>query len=181
MKYFKDGEYTPLTKYNSVSYKSLYLTQKSTNKGLLIALSLVTAFGFCLSVGMSLRYKSEMNRLQRQATIGLEQADQWSQYAQMLEAKLLTPESQDPQFIIERVFGKDAGLFKKIASCESSLNPNAKNKTSSARGLLQIMSSVHKIDQKWLKNPMINALVAKQLFDEQGTTPWNASKHCWSK
>ena len=181
MKYFKNGEYIPLSKYNSVSYKSLYLTQKNTNKGLLIALGLVTALGFSITIGMSLRYKAEMNRLQSQASIGLEQADQWSQYAQMLETKLLTPDTQDPQFIIEKVFGKDSGLFKKIAGCESSFNPNAKNMTSSARGLLQIMSSVHKIDQKWLKNPMINALVAKQLFDEQDTTPWDSSRSCWSK
>lgn len=82
---------------------------------------------------------------------------------------------------ISEVFGKDGDLAIRIAKCESSLNPRAKNKDSSARGLFQIMQSWHKIDEKWLLDPDINIKVAKKLFDEQGTVPWNASKWCWNK
>jgi hypothetical protein len=80
---------------------------------------------------------------------------------------------------IQQVFGKDAKTAIKIAKCESGLNPKAVNKTSSARGLFQIMQSWHKIDQKWLFNEDINIEVAHQLFLEQGFGPWKASEHCW--
>jgi hypothetical protein len=90
----------------------------------------------------------------------------------------------NPEAIIDAVFGSDATLAKKVAKCESGLNPMAANSTSSARGLFQVMQSWHKIDAKWLFNPMINTLVAKKLFDESGgsfSPHWNASKHCWGK
>jgi hypothetical protein len=89
-----------------------------------------------------------------------------------------------PEDIIMTVFGEDGELAVKVAKCESGLNPNAINKTSSARGLFQIMQSWHKIDQKWLFDPMINTLVARQLFDESGgsfSPHWDASIDCWSK
>ena len=79
------------------------------------------------------------------------------------------------------VFGKDAPLMTKIAFCESGLNPKARNKESTATGVFQVMASVHGISRNRLENPMVNILVAKELFDASGTNPWNASKHCWSK
>lgn len=93
-----------------------------------------------------------------------------------------TPTQSQEQLIeqeIRLVFGKAGDTAVKVARCESGLNPQAKNKISSARGLFQIMQSWHKIDQKWLFNPNINILVAKQLYDEQGWNPWEASRWCW--
>ena len=85
---------------------------------------------------------------------------------------------------IRAVFGKDGDLAVRVAKCESGLNPKAKNSTSSARGLFQIMQSWHKIDQKWLFNEDVNIQVAYKLYQESGNSfspHWDASKHCWSK
>jgi hypothetical protein len=79
---------------------------------------------------------------------------------------------------IKAAFGKDGDDAVKVAFCESSLNPEAKNKRSSARGLFQIMASVHGVREKWLLNEDVNIQVAKQLFDEQGWNPWLASNNC---
>ncbi len=91
--------------------------------------------------------------------------------------KYLTPKTTEQK--IAATFGNEADTALKVAKCESSLNPKAVNKTSSARGLFQIMQSWHKIDQKWLLNEDINIAVAYQLWLEQGWTPWEASRHCW--
>ncbi len=84
---------------------------------------------------------------------------------------------------IKAKFGKDGDLAVKVATCESGLNPKAKNKTSSARGLFQIMQSWHKINEKWLLNPDINIEVAYKLYQESGNSfspHWDASAHCWN-
>jgi hypothetical protein len=82
---------------------------------------------------------------------------------------------------IRGVFGKDAPTALRVAKCESGYNPKAKNGTSSARGVFQVMQSWHQINEKWLYNPGINIRVAYQLFQEQGWGPWEASRHCWGK
>ena len=78
-------------------------------------------------------------------------------------------------------FGQEADVALRVAFCESSMNPRAKNSTSSARGLFQIMQSWHRINEKWLFNEDVNIEVAYQLWTEQGWTPWEASRHCWEK
>jgi len=78
----------------------------------------------------------------------------------------------------QELFGEDWELFKRIIACESSWDVKAFNGADT--GLAQI-NRVHGIAPKWLKNWKINLLVAKQLFDEQGTKPWNASRNCWEK
>ena len=86
-----------------------------------------------------------------------------------------------PQTVEEKirsVFTQEPDLAVKVAKCESGLNPNAKNKTSSARGLFQVMQSWHKIDERWLLNEDINIQVAHSLYQDQGWTPWRASNHC---
>lgn len=72
----------------------------------------------------------------------------------------------------------------RVFRCESGLRPAAvndknTNKTSDL-GVAQI-NSVHKVPARFLKNPKVNIAVARQLYDEQGWTPWNSSKHCWGK
>lgn len=81
---------------------------------------------------------------------------------------------------IVRVFGENS-IMLKVAQCESGFNPMAKNKTSSATGVFQIMSSVHGISPRFLTDYKVNTAIAKKLYDEQGTTPWNASINCWGR
>jgi len=76
------------------------------------------------------------------------------------------------------LFKEDWNLFKGVIWCESRNDPEAFNGADT--GLAQI-NVVHGIPKRWLVDYRINLAVAKKLFDEQGLTPWNASKHCWSK
>lgn len=87
-----------------------------------------------------------------------------------------TPETIEEK--ICSVFKENCNDAIKVAKCESGLNPLSVNKTSSARGLFQIMQSWHKIDQRWLFIPEINIQVAYQLWRDQGWEPWRASNHC---
>ena len=80
--------------------------------------------------------------------------------------------------IIEAVFGELAGEAKQIAFCESGMNPRAANKTSSARGLFQVLSYTHGVREDWLFDPLVSTLVAKKLYDASGWNPWLASNHC---
>lgn len=85
--------------------------------------------------------------------------------------------------IIEDRFGEYAEQAVQVAFCESSLNPKAKSKLSSAKGLFQI------IDGTWAgyrcqgdpHNPYDNAKCAKMIFDRNGwgsTASWKASQGC---
>lgn len=87
-----------------------------------------------------------------------------------------------PQTIQEKicaVFTEDCKTALKVAKCESGFNPKAKNKQSSARGLFQIMSSVHQVKEAWLFNPDTNIQIAHDLYIRQGWGPWTSSKSCW--
>jgi hypothetical protein len=162
------------------SYKNLYINQLKTNKGLLIALGITLFLGLGVMVGADIRVKAqkaEINRLQseleRYAAIGDQMV---TEYNQLLTAD---PYSNDPEKIIEAVFKQDAEVMKKVAFCESTMNPKARNKNSTARGLFQVMASVHDVNEKYLYNPVINTLIAKQLYDASGLNPWNSSRGCW--
>lgn len=83
--------------------------------------------------------------------------------------------------IIKQVFGKDADQAIAVARCESGLRSNAINKAnkngSKDMGLFQI-NSVHGIPERYLLNPVINAQVAKQMFDANGWNNWRSSNKC---
>jgi hypothetical protein len=162
------------------SYKDLYFAQKKQNKFLLIYCLSVTILGVLILLGANRRLdlqSTEIDGVKRRekGIFGVTMA-----YADMYEAananKFRYPTT--PTDVIDYVFGKDAPTMLRVAKCESGLNPNAKNKESSATGLFQIMASVHGIDKKWLVDPMINAIVAKKLYDRQGITPWVSSNPC---
>jgi soluble lytic murein transglycosylase-like protein len=78
---------------------------------------------------------------------------------------------------IRKVFGKDAKLAEAIFRAESGLNCNAVSYTGDI-GIAQINAKFHA--KRALANGMngnlmdctTNLLVAKQIFDEQGWTPW---------
>jgi len=99
------------------------------------------------------------------------------------EAPRPTPQPTERELVtaeITRVFGASS-VMHKVAFCESGLNPRAKNKNSSATGIFQIMASVHGVSPRFLTDYKVNIAIAKKLYDEQGTNPWNASINCWSK
>ena len=81
---------------------------------------------------------------------------------------------------IKMVFGNDSTDAIKVAKCESGLNPKARNGQSTATGVFQIMASVHGVSRTRLENPMVNILIAKELFDGTGENwrHWRASINC---
>jgi hypothetical protein len=86
------------------------------------------------------------------------------------------PETIDE--MIEFVFGDQADEAKRIAMCESTMNPNATHVNTGGSidaGLMQI-NSVHGVPVRYLKNPMINLLIAKQIYDAQGWNPWTCQR-----
>lgn len=91
--------------------------------------------------------------------------------------KYVIPETVEQK--IRATFKEDPETAVKVAKCESGLRPDAKNPNSSARGVFQIMQSWHRINEKWLLNEDVNIQVAYQLWQEQGWTPWEASRNCW--
>lgn len=92
---------------------------------------------------------------------------------------------------IEQVFGKHAETAKRIAFCESSFNPHAKHKVSSATGLYQF------IDKTWVwvrgkmgrdtslslktdwKESVDTAYKLFEIYGFNSTASWHASAGCW--
>lgn len=67
-----------------------------------------------------------------------------------------------------------------VAYAESGFDPAAKNPTSTATGLWQILAS-HEEFKGWdLTDPATNAKAAYQLYSESGWAPWASSKGSWS-
>lgn len=82
-------------------------------------------------------------------------------------------------------YGIQPELPLAIARCESGYNANAKNRSSTASGVFQYLAGT------WANTPEGKA--GKSVFDveanieaavrhiaKKGTSPWNASKHCWA-
>ena len=102
-------------------------------------------------------------------------------------------EAQEPQKLptiahgpieeeILEVFGEEHfGKALKVFKCESGLDPKAINKAN-PNGTIDVgipqINTVHGIAIKWLENYEIAIRVAKQLYDEQGWSPWHYSYNC---
>lgn len=95
------------------------------------------------------------------------------------QAKELTEQERNYQ-LFDQLSGNK--LLKRIGECESGFRMVANKSGSSAYGIFQIMK-VHDARAERLGvsrlTPEGNIKIAISLFEEQGTTPWNASKHCW--
>lgn len=80
-------------------------------------------------------------------------------------------------------YGDLNSILTAIAKCESDLNPKAKNPTSSAKGLLQI------IDGTWqsfacdgnVLDPHDNMRCGVKIATKSGLHHWDESKFCWIK
>lgn len=81
--------------------------------------------------------------------------------------------------IIERHFGAAAEQAKRVAYCESKMDPNAVSRTND-HGLFQI-NHVHRgqfeavTGHPWseIYNPELNTMYAKWLYDQDGWRPWS--------
>ena len=77
----------------------------------------------------------------------------------------------------------EAPVMVHVANSESGLNPLAKNPSSTATGLFQILKSTWQ-DAGCTGNPKNandNLVCARKLFDKSGTKPWNESRDTWKK
>jgi len=107
------------------------------------------------------------------------------------EAEEVTP-NKDPHDLkpLEyiRIRGQELGFddytiskFIRVGKCESSLNPEVKNKTSTAKGIYQIIIGTwdsNKCEgERWDFVDNINC--AYKLLESRGFQPWNSSKSCW--
>lgn len=97
----------------------------------------------------------------------------------LTEAPSPTPSGYhyDATAAIKRIWGKDAPIGLAISSCESGTNPDKYHINDNGTidfSVFQI-NTVHGT----ILDPEENIRFAYQLFLQQGTTPWNSSKHCW--
>lgn len=78
-----------------------------------------------------------------------------------------------------------SALELRIAWCESKNSYTAQNPTSTASGRWQFLKSTWNrfmgYSEAYLAPPHIQDLKARQVLNAQGTRPWNASRHCWSR
>lgn len=98
--------------------------------------------------------------------------------------KQLTQTEENYKLFDELTKGKYP-LLKKIGECESGFQMKANNTgVSSAYGIFQILK-VHDARANKMGISRFtaegNIKIAIALYDEQGSRPWNASKHCWGK
>lgn len=103
-------------------------------------------------------------------------------------ATINTAHAESVERVVRNYF-QDVPVMVTIAGCESTFRQYdengevLKNPSSSARGVFQIMSSLHRNEALRLGFDIYtlegNILYARHLYRTQGTRPWNASKHCW--
>lgn len=77
---------------------------------------------------------------------------------------------------------KDITTMVRIAKCESNFKPNAKNPTSTATGIFQIIIGTwdsNKCDgERW--DFVDNIKCGWKIYQLRGTQPWVSSKGCWN-
>lgn len=82
----------------------------------------------------------------------------------------------------------DYELAAKVASCESKMDPEARNKTSTAKGLYQFLNGTWKhyglkkwgsLEGKDVLDPEDNTELAMWVMATYGMKDWEASRFCW--
>lgn len=107
-----------------------------------------------------------------------------------VEAEKVALSETNIELIIRERF-KDNPVMIDIARCESQFRQFnndgqvLKNPTSSAKGVFQIMESLHSAPAARLGFDILtvegNIGYAEYLLKKEGTRPWNASAKCWNK
>lgn len=108
----------------------------------------------------------------------------------IVEAKETKPYCRDAIECI-RTIGEELGMDNKditkmirIAKCESNYREDAVNVNTNKtidRGIYQL-NSIHKdINNADAFDYIKNIKYAWNMYQRQGDTPWNSSKHCWNK
>jgi hypothetical protein len=97
---------------------------------------------------------------------------------------------QDTETAVRSYFS-DIPVMIQIARCESNFRQYndagevLKNTRSSAKGVFQIMESLHEDPAQKLGYDITtlegNMAYARDLYERQGTRPWTASSACWNK
>ena len=106
-------------------------------------------------------------------------------YQLVVESRAISSEIE--RIIISKAIAESISpeLLLRIAKCESSLNPNAKNPNSTASGLFQFLTStfIHYAQAYELplekNNPEIQAELAAKMIKDGGIIHWYASRNCW--
>lgn len=90
------------------------------------------------------------------------------------------PQALSPRELVMLEF-QDAPVMFDIADAESSFNPSAKNASSTATGIFQILKGTWKsYDCSGVRtNASDNIACARKIYDDSGTRPWNSSKNKW--
>lgn len=96
----------------------------------------------------------------------------------------LSASATDLHGLIRAVFPGNPDQMVAIVTCESDFHQEAYNPLSRDYGLFQI-NSTHVAQARkmgWdVKGSVFgNILYAKWLYGMYGTSPWNASRHCWA-
>ncbi len=94
--------------------------------------------------------------------------------------EVVNPIVLPPKMKIEATF-PDAPEMVRVAKAESGYCVNNHNPTSTAKGCFQILDGTwiaYKCQGEVL-NIDDNIACARIIYDEDGTIPWNASKHVW--
>lgn len=86
-------------------------------------------------------------------------------------------------FVMVATEFQDAPVMVKVAQAESSFNPANKNPYSSASGLFQILTGTWKrySCEGSVMDASDNIECARKIYDDDGTTQWDASKSVWGK
>ena len=91
-----------------------------------------------------------------------------------------TSPSADCYEAIDKHWPKESQAWAdRIMWRESRNNPQAANRTSSARGCMQLLQSYHAHRYEpgcWWGNPDCNIKAAVDLYEEQGTSPWRLTR-----
>lgn len=105
----------------------------------------------------------------------------------------ITEPSPEPQYwrsvilAYAKRYGADPELLARVSWCESGYKPEAKNKASSASGIMEFLDSTFKsqslkygiIGEK--NDPYIQIELAARMIADGGIHHWDASSTCWSK
>lgn len=90
------------------------------------------------------------------------------------------PPTPTPQELVVSEF-RDAPVMVRIAKAESSFNPNAKNSSSTATGLFQILVGTWEYyDCKGSRTDApSNIACARKIYEDSGTLAWKSSRAVW--